>query len=229
MFYRDSTFLILIPGILLALWAQLSVKSTFDKYSKMPASYNGTAAQATSNMLSRYGDMDIKIERAQGMLTDHYDPRSHTLRLSEGVYSSNSIAALGVAAHESGHAMQQNDGYAFLKLRNAAVPFVSVSSNLSMIIFVMGLIMSLSFLVDLGIILFSAGVLFSLITLPVELDASNRALKMLKENRIITSYEEELGVKKVLRAAAMTYVASAVMAILNLARLMLIRNSRNRD
>ncbi len=229
MFYLDPTFIILIPGLILAFIAQIKVQSAFSRYSRVPSSFNGTAAQAAGYMLSRLGDSDIKIEQTGGMLTDHYDPRSHTLRLSESVYSSNSIAALGVAAHESGHAMQQNENYAFLKLRNASVPYVSVSSNISITIFILGLIASADFLVNLGIILFASGVVFSLITLPVEFDASRRAVVMLKESNIITSQEEEKGVKNVLNAAALTYVAAAVTSILNLWRLLIIRDRHSRD
>lgn len=229
MFYLDPTFIILVPGLILAFWAQIKVQTTFSKYSRIPSGYNGTAAQAANHMLSRLGDMDIKIEKTQGMLTDHYDPKSHTLRLSQGVYSSNSIAALGVAAHESGHAMQQNEGYAPLKLRNAAVPYVAVSSNLSITIFILGLIMSANLLVNIGIIMFASGVVFSLITLPVEFDASRRAVAMLKENNIIMSRSEEEGVKRVLNAAALTYVAAAVTSILNLWRLIIIRNRSQKN
>ncbi|NLJ63942.1 MAG: zinc metallopeptidase [Christensenellaceae bacterium] len=229
MFYFDPTYIIIIPGLILALWAQASVQSAFNKYGKIPSSYNGTAAQAARAMLSSSGNEDVAIEHTSGTLGDHYDPKKRTLRLSDGVYSSNSIAAIGIAAHEAGHAMQQKDGYPFLKLRSASVPVVNITSNLSIPLFMMGFLLSFEPLITIGIILFATGVLFSLITLPVEFDASRRAIKMLNDNNILRSREEEEGVKKVLRAAAMTYVASAVVALLHLVRLIMLGNRRRRD
>ena len=229
MFYFDPTYIIIIPGLILALWAQASVQSAFKKYGRIPSSYNGTAAQAARAMLISSGNDDVAIEPTQGTLGDHYDPKKRTLRLSDGVYSSNSIAAIGIAAHEAGHAMQQKEGYPFLKLRSASVPVVNITSNLSIPLFMIGLLLSFEPLITFGIILFATGVLFSLITLPVEFDASRRAVKMLNDNYILRSREEEDGVKKVLRAAAMTYVASAVVSLLHLARLVLLGNRRRRD
>lgn len=221
--YFDSTFLLLIPGILLALWAQMRVKGTYEKYSKVISNFPGSAAQAAQIILDDSGNDRVRVQPTQGMLTDHYDPRNETLNLSEGVYSSNSVAALGIAAHEAGHAMQKKDGYALLNLRTAVVPVVNIGSSLSLPIFILGFALSFEPLVTIGIILFSLTVVFALITLPVEFNASKRAVEMLSNSGIITSQQEEQGVKKVLNAAAMTYVAAAVSAILQLARLILIR------
>ena len=227
MFYYDPTFLLLIPGLLLALWAQAKVKSTYAKYSTVISSFPGSAAQAAGKMLADNNLQNVAVLPTQGTLTDHYDPHKETLSLSEGVYGSNSIAALGIAAHEAGHAMQKKDGYAMLGLRTAAVPFVNIGSTLSVPIFILGLVMSLEFLQLAGIILFGVVVLFTLITLPVEFNASKRAIGMLQTSGIIRSSEEEEGVRRVLSAAAMTYVASAVGAVLQLLRLILLRRRRD--
>lgn len=227
--YMDSTFLLLIPGILLALWAQAKVKSAYATYSQVPSGYRGTAAQAAARILADSGNTQVSVQPTRGQLTDHYDPRSETLNLSEGVYDSSSVAALGIAAHEAGHAMQKKDGYALLNLRSAAVPFVNIGSNLSIPIFIAGIALSVSALQSAGIVLFSLTVLFALITLPVEFDASRRALVMLRTSGIITTPEEEQGVQKVLSAAAMTYVAAAVNALLQLLRLVILSNRNKRD
>lgn len=227
--YFDSTYLLLIPGILLALWAQAKVKSAYATYSQVPSGYRGTAAQAAARILADSGNTQVSVQPTGGMLTDHYDPRSETLNLSEGVYNSSSVAALGIAAHEAGHAMQKKEGYAMLGLRTAAVPFVNIGSNLSIPIFIAGIALSVPALQSAGIVLFSLTVLFSLITLPVEFDASRRALVMLRPSGIITTPEEERGVQKVLSAAAMTYVAAAVNALLQLLRLIILSNRNKRD
>jgi len=228
--YMDSTFLLLIPGILLALWAQAKVKSAYATYSQVPSGYRGTAAQAAARILADSGNTQVSVQPTRGQLTDHYDPRSNTLSLSEGVYGASSVAAVGIAAHETGHAMQKRDDYAPLSLRSLVVPVVSVGSNLSMPIFILGLIMSWQPLVIAGIILFSFAVAFSLITLPVEFNASKRAVGMLLSTGVITTAEEEKGVRAVLNAAAFTYVASAIGALLQLARLLLLaRGGRRRD
>lgn len=227
MFYYDPTFLLLIPALLLSLWAQAKVKSAYAKYSTVISSFPGSAAQAAGKMLADNNLQNVAVVPTQGTLTDHYDPRKETLSLSEGVYGSNSIAALGIAAHEAGHAMQKKDGYAMLNLRTAVVPFVNIGSSLSVPIFILGLIMSLEILQVAGIVLFGAVVVFTLITLPVEFNASKRAIAMLQTSGIIQSAQEEQGVRRVLSAAAMTYVASAVGALLQLARLILLRRRRD--
>ena len=227
MFYFDPTYIIIIPGLILALWAQASVQSAFNKYGKIPSSYNGTAAQAARAMLSSSGNDDVAIEQTSGTLGDHYDPKKRTLRLSDGVYSSNSIAAIGIAAHEAGHAMQQKDGYPFLKLRSASVPVVNITSNLSIPLFMMGFLLSFEPLITIGIILFATGVLFSLITLPVEFDASRRAIKMLNNNNILRSREEEEGVKS---AARRSYDICRLggSSSMHLVRLIMLGNRRRR-
>ena len=227
--YLDWTFLIVIPGMLLALWAQAKVKSAYATYSRVPSGYRGTAAQAAAQILRDSGNTQVSVQPTRGMLTDHYDPHSETLNLSEGVFDSSSVAALGIAAHEAGHAMQKKDGYSMLNLRTASVPFVNAGSSLSIPIFIAGLALSAPKLQTAGIVLFSLTVLFALVTLPVELDASRRALVMLRSSGIITTPEEEQGVKKVLSAAAMTYVAAAVGAILQLVRLIALSNRNRRD
>lgn len=228
--YFDSTMLLLIPGLLLALFAQGRVKATYAKYARVPISTRMTGAEAAQRMLQDSGNDAVRVQPVQGQLTDHYDPKKETLNLSEGVYDSSSVSAVGIAAHETGHAMQKRDGYAPLGLRTLVVPAVSIGSNLSMPIFIAGLIFSWRPLVYAGILLFSLTVLFSLITLPVEFNASKRAVALLRSSGIVTSPEEEKGVKAVLNAAAMTYVAAAVGAVLTLVRLLLLaRGGSRRD
>ena len=229
--YLDSTALLLLPALLLALFAQGRIKAVYHKYSRVPVASRVTGAEAAQRMLRDSGNDAVSIQLVHGQLVDHYDPRNETLSLSEGVYGSDSIAAVGIAAHEAGHAMQKRDDYAPLSLRSVVVPAVSIGSKLSMPIFVLGLIMSWQPLLSAGIALFSLTVVFSLITLPVEFNASRRAVAMLQASGIITSQEEEQGVRKVLNAAAMTYVAAAIGAILQLVRLILITRggSRRRD
>ena len=233
---------LLIPGILLALWAQWKVSATFAKYSQVPAASGLTGAEVARDILQRAGaDFDtqsgstaatlalraIQVEPTAGNLTDHYDPRSRVLRLSETVYSSNSLAALGVAAHETGHALQHATGYAPLGLRSTLVPAANIGSTLAFPLFFIGLIFGGNhLLMDIGILFYVAAVAFTLITLPVEFNASRRAIVMLREGGYLRP--DEVGPSKaVLDAAALTYVAAAAMAILNLIRLLLIRNERD--
>ena len=224
--YWDSTILLLIPGLLLGLWAQARVKSAFEKYSKVPTQRGMSASQAVSRMLSQEGAGHVRIESTQGTLTDHFDPRTDTLRLSQGVYASSSVAALGIAAHEAGHALQKQENYPFLALRTMMVPVVNIGSQLAWPIFFLGIIVSWEPLQIAGIVLFALVVLFSLITLPVEFDASRRAMRMLVSTGYLTQSEEK-GARTVLNAAAMTYVASFVSALMQLVRLVLI--ARRRD
>lgn len=229
MFY-DPTILLVIPALLLALFAQSRVKAAYQKYAKVPTNRGIQASDAVAMMLRDQGNDAVSLERVQGQLTDHFDPKRNVLSLSEGVYSSASVAAVGIAAHEAGHAMQQRDGYGPLALRTLVVPAVSIGSNLSVPIFILGLIMSWQPLQLAGIILFGATVVFSLVTLPVEFNASKRAITMLRQSGIVTTPQEEKGVKAVLNAAALTYVASAIGAILQLVRLILLsRSSRSRN
>ena len=225
MFFYDWTYLLIIPGLILGIWAQSKVKSTYAEYSRVSTRLGRSAATVVDDLLRRNGNNKVRIGRVSGELTDHYNPGNETLNLSDGVYASNSVAALGIAAHEAGHAMQKHDGYAPLKLRTAIVPAVNICSGLSTPLFFLGLLMSWEPLLTLGIILFAASTVFALVTLPVEFNASNRAVAMLTEGGYVNG-EEERGVRKVLQAAALTYVASAVTSLLSLLRLVMIANRR---
>jgi len=226
MYYFDSTFLLLIPGILLALYAQFKVKSAFEKASKMMSRSGLSSTQAAELILRSHVPYNVEIKPVNGMLTDHYNPANKTLGLSEGVYNNRSLAAIGIAAHEAGHAIQDAEGYAPLKLRSAVVPVVQISSNLSPLIIMAGFLFNFSFLIHLGIIFFAATVLFSLITLPVEFDATRRAKQLLVEDGHIDAAERKV-VDSVLDAAALTYVAALVNGLLQLLRLILIARRRN--
>ena len=225
-FYYDWTRILVIPGLLLGLYAQFKVKSTFDRYSRIRTKSGLTAEQAARALLSRGGSANVTISRVNGSLTDHYDPRSKTLRLSDSVYGSDSVAAVGVAAHECGHALQEHDGYGLLKLRTALVPVVNIGSSLYLPIFMAGLLFSWEPLQMVGILCFGLTLLFSLVTLPVEINASKRALGMLDG---VLEAEELRGARAVLSAAALTYLASVISSALQLLRLILISRSRSRD
>ena len=227
LYYLDWTYLLLIPGLILGLWAQHRVNSTYQEYGKVGTALGRPACEVAQDLLRRNGNAEVRVGRVHGQLTDHYDPAKEVLNLSDGVYGSSSVAALGVAAHEAGHAMQKQEGYAPLKLRTAAVPIVNFGSSAATPLFVLGLIFSWQPLVYVGIALFSLSVIFALITLPVEFDASRRAVRMLTEGGYVTE-SERAGVKAVLNAAALTYVASAVTSLLSLLRLLLIAR-RNDD
>ena len=223
--YFDGTMILLIPALILSMWAQFKVKSTFAKYSEIRARRGVTATDVARALLDRFGLTNVPVERIGGQLTDHYDPRDKTLHLSDSVSGNSSIAAIGVAAHEVGHAIQDQEGYAFLKFRNAIVPAVNICSTASMPIFFIGLLMSSFNLLNLGILLFCGVLVFHLVTLPVELDASSRAMKLLAETGMLEG-DELKGARSVLSAAAMTYVAALVMTIMQLVRLLALRNSR---
>lgn len=227
-FYFDPTMLILIPGVIIALWAQMRVQSNFSKYSRVPSRSGISASDMAREILASQGIYNVRVEQVRGTLTDHYDPTAQALRLSDSVGNSNSLAALAVAAHEAGHVLQHKDGYAPLMLRNAAVPVINIGSNLAIPLFIIGLIFSWQPLVQIGILLFSLVVLFSLITLPVEFNASRRAMAILETDGYLAQ-DELPGAKKVLSAAAMTYVASALSAILNLLRLLILSGAGRRD
>lgn len=227
MFFYDWTMILLIPGILLSMWAQSRVNSAYSKYSRIGAACRMTGAQVAEHMLHSEGVYDVAIETVAGNLTDHYDPSTRTLRLSQGVANSTSLAALGVAAHETGHALQHRDAYGPLVLRTASVTTVNIGSNLSWPLVLAGMLFSWEPLINIGILLFSLTVFFSLITLPVEFNASRRAMSALASGGYLT-YDEQDGAKRVLDAAAMTYVAAALTAILQLLRLLAL-TSRHRD
>lgn len=228
-YYNDPFYILIIISVIIAMVAQFKVKSTFSKYSGHGARSGITGAEAARKILEMNGIYNVRIEHVSGSLTDHFDPRSNVLRLSDSVYGSNSIAAIGVAAHECGHAIQHDRGYAPIRIRNAIVPVVNVSSYASWFFILAGLFLgSSTFLIDLGIILFSFSVLFQLVTLPVEFDASGRALRILDESGMLDA-QEVSGARKVLSAAAMTYVASALTAVLQLLRLISLFGGRRRD
>lgn len=208
-------FLFVGPAMLLAMWASFRTKSAFNRYAQVPSSGNLSGAQAAQILLDRAGIGDVKVIPTQGMLSDHYNPVNKTLALSEGVYASRSVAAVGVACHEAGHAIQHARSYGPLWLRSALVPTVGIGSNLGLIVMMAGLFFQKPAVVGFGAILFSAVLAFQLITLPVEFDASSRAKKLIKEYGLVGPRETE-GVDRVLNAAALTYVAAAVSTLMTL-------------
>lgn len=228
MFYYDWTMLLLIPGLLLGMWAQYKVQSSFQKYQRVHARTGKTAQEIARLLLNQSGCSNVNIQGITGSLTDHYDPRTNTLRLSGSVHSDTSVAAIGVAAHECGHAMQHREGYAPLKLRSTLVPVVNLGSNLYFPIFLLGIVFSWEPLVYVGIACFGLTLLFSLITLPVEFNASSRAISVLKNGGYLDESELK-GAKAVLDAAALTYVASAISSLLQLIRLLVIARRNDRD
>ena len=223
----DWTYLLALAGLALTLIASAGVKNTFNQYNKVISITGLTGAQAAQKVLHSFGIFDVTIEHVSGNLTDHYDPRSKTLRLSDATYGSPSVAAIAVAAHECGHAKQHAAGYGPLVLRSTLVPAANIGSTLAWPVFIAGLIFSIQALTTVGIILFCLAVLFQLITLPVEFDASSRALKVLEQNQILPA-NEIYGGKKVLRAAALTYVAALASSLLQLLRLILLSQRRGR-
>lgn len=224
----DPTYLLIIIGMLLSLAASAKLKSTFAVYRGRRSASGLTGAEAARRILNAAGITDVQIVPVSGSLTDHYDPRSKTVRLSEDIYGQTSLAAVGVAAHECGHAIQHHIDYAPLSIRSALVPVANFGSTLSWPLFFAGLIFSIQPLLTLGIVLFSFAVLFQLVTLPVEFNASARALHMLESTGIL-SRDENSGARKVLRAAALTYVAALASSILQLLRLIILAGGRRSD
>lgn len=225
----DWTYIVLIlPCFILSMICQIKVKSNFSKYNNVPNRRGMTGAQAAQYVLNQYGVTGVRIEPTSGSLTDHFDPRTNVIRLSESVYNVASVAAVGVACHEAGHAVQHATGYVPNKIRGAIVPAARIGSNLGWILFLIGLFLptQYSFVLWLGIIFFSLSVLFTVVTLPVEFDASRRALKCIRDTNLLAT-DEYVGTKKVLQAAAMTYVAAAATALLQLLRLIIIANRRD--
>lgn len=225
--YWDSTIIILIPAIIFSIVAQIMVKSAFSKYSKVRNSRGLTGADAAREILDRNGLSNVRIEHISGSLTDHYDPKANVIRLSDDVYGSATVAAVGVAAHEAGHAVQYAEGYYPVKIRNAIIPVTRFGSSLSTPLVILGLALSWDFLITAGILLFCAVVLFQAITLPVEFNASGRALKTLRSSHFLED-DEMKGARSVLTAAAMTYVAAMLSALLSLVRLLVISGRRRR-
>jgi Zn-dependent membrane protease YugP len=229
MYFGDYTFILLVPPLLLALYAQARVRNTYRRYAQVQASTRITGAEAARTLLNQGGAGNVAIQKIPGDLTDHYDPRKRILSLSAAVHDGSSLAALGIAAHEAGHALQHHLGYAPLHLRNAIYPIANIGSTLAFPLFFVGLITSSrgpSVLMDIGILLFTGAVFFTVVTLPVEFNASKRAVALLEERGFL-SRQEVSGAREVLSAAALTYVASTAMAAMQLLRMLLIRQSRD--
>ncbi len=226
--YWDPTYVLVIIAFLLSMFASFGVNSTFSRYSNVLNMRGLTGMDAARQILDRNGLYNVSIEHVAGNLTDHYDPKANVIRLSDSTYNSSSVAAVGVAAHEAGHAVQHAVGYTPIKLRNKFVPIANIGASLSMPLFIIGLIMGLEKLSFAGVILFSAVLIFQLITLPVEFNASHRAMEVLDSTGMLSETEvKQAG--KVLKAAAMTYVAAVAATALQLLRLLLILNNRRRD
>jgi Zn-dependent membrane protease YugP len=225
MFFHSS-YLLLIPGMLLMFWAQSRVRGTYDRYSNVSSSLGMTGADVARSILNDLGFHDIAVEHIPGELTDHYDPSAKTVRLSSSVYGSDSLAAAAVAAHECGHVMQDKQGYTFMNLRASLVPAANIGSQFGPILVILGIFLNAmagvsSLFINLGIILFAASILFHVVTLPVEFDASSRALRIVQTLGILDG-EERRGAKAVLDAAAWTYVATAIYSVLQLVQLLMI-------
>ncbi len=228
-FYIDYWYVVLVlPAMILSLVVQFKMRSTYSKYSGVTAQSGLTGAEMARRVLRDNGVMDVDVVPVSGELTDHYDPKARVIRLSTGVYGSNSIAALGVAAHEAGHAVQHSEAYAPLRVRNNMVPVVNFASTISWWVFIIGLFADMPLFLYGGIVLFSLATIFHLVTLPVELNASNRALAALSGTGALNDQEIQ-GTRKVLSAAAMTYLAALVASFASLLRMILIAQSRNRD
>lgn len=230
-YYWDPTYILVVIGAVICMIASARVKGTFNKYSQMRSMSGMNGAQVAQRVLQAAGIYDVQVRHVSGSLTDHYDPRTKTVNLSDPVYNATSVAALGVAAHECGHAIQHAKSYAPLSIRSALVPIANFGSMLAWPVILIGLFFntrSSGLIIDIGILLFSAAVLFQLVTLPVEFDASRRALVMLRTQGILADDELKY-TRRVLKSAALTYVASAAAAILQLLRIILITNGRRRD
>jgi Zn-dependent membrane protease YugP len=228
--FGDWTFVLLIPAMIFAMWAQWKVKSTFEQYSRVRAANGLTGREMARQIMARNGVTDVEVEAVGGVLSDHYDPRTRKVRLSEGNYAGGSISSIAVAAHEVGHVLQHHSGYFPLMFRAGMAPAVGIASTAAMPLFFIGLLIGprvpfAGILMDLGILFFAGAVLFHLVTLPVEFDASKRALAQLTETGAVMP-QEITGAKKVLDAAALTYVAAAAVAALQLVRLLVLRNNR---
>ena len=229
-YYYDPTYVLVLIGVVLSLLASSRVKTTFNKYSRMHNSRGITGAEAAQRVLRQAGIHDVVVERVAGSLTDHYDPRSKVLRLSDSVYGSTSVAAVGVAAHECGHAIQHAKGYVPLKFRSVLVPVANIGAKISWPLILFGLLITSEsswILIELGIFAFALSVLFHLVTLPVEFNASNRAIRCIADTGMMYG-EEIVAAKKVLNAAALTYVASAASSLLQLLRLVMLTGGRRR-
>ncbi len=226
LFRFDWTILIVLPSLIISIWAQMKVSSTFDKYSQLYTRRGMTGASAARRILDANGLYDVKIERVRGNLTDHYDPRANVIRLSDSVHDSRSAAAIGVAAHEAGHAVQHAQSYFPIKVRSAAIPITRIGSMLAIPLFFIGLIFASEYLMLIGIVLYSFIAFFQLVTLPVEFNASARAIRVLRSTQIL-SEDELTASKKVLTAAALTYVAALLTSLLTILRLVILAGGRS--
>lgn len=227
-YFDPYYWIILMPAFLIALLAQLNVSSTFNRYSRVASRRGLTGAQAAEEVLRAHGVYGVRVTRVSGKLTDHYDPRTNTIRLSDAVYGSTSIASVGVAAHEAGHAVQYAQEYGPIKVRGAIIPVCNFSSQISILLIILGFAMYSRPLFAVGVVLFAVATVFQVVTLPVEFDASRRAIRSLRETHLLDAQELQ-GAKKVLGAAAMTYVAALLVSIAQLLRYVMAFNSRRRD
>lgn len=227
-FFYDPTWWLIIAGMILCLIASGNVSATYRRYSKIDNARGMTASEVAERILKGAGIYEVRIERIEGDLTDHYDPKNKVVRLSESVYHSSSVAAIGVAAHECGHVIQHYGGYAPIRVRNAIVPVVNFGSKMSWPLILLGILFGLTSLVDIGIILFSVVLLFQLVTLPVEFNASKRAIRIIRDDGILQG-DEVTGARKVLNAAALTYVAGTIATALQVLRLFLLFGRRRRN
>ena len=223
----DPTMLIVLPALIFTVWAQMNVTSTYKKYSKITVSRRMTGFDSARRILDANGLYDVRIERVHGHLTDHYDPRANVIRLSDSVFDSTSAAAIGVAAHEAGHAVQYAKGYAPIKLRQSIIPMTRIGSSLAMPLFIIGILFAMAELMYIGIAFYSLALLFQLVTLPVEFNASSRAMAALRESGLLSESELQAS-RKVLTAAALTYVAALASSLLSLLRLIILANNRRR-
>ncbi|MEE9117231.1 MAG: zinc metallopeptidase [Calditrichia bacterium] len=224
LFFWDPTMILLIPAIILAIWAQMRVSSTYSKYSKISSTRGATGAEIAKILLEHNGLPDVKIEAVKGKLSDHYDPRSNTVRLSTDNYRGRSLSAVAIAAHEVGHAIQHGTGYIPLKIRHSILPATNLGSWAAFPLFIIGFLFNTPLLMDIGIILFAGVVVFHFVTLPVEFNASHRALAQLSSYGMLVE-EEVRGARKVLNAAALTYVAATAVALIHLVRLLILRGN----
>lgn len=228
-FFFDRTMVLVLPGLALAVYAQWKVKSTFARMSQVPAARGLTGRQVAEQLLAENGITDVTVQEIEGRLSDNFDPRNRTVNLSGDIYGGTSVAALGIAAHEIGHVIQHQQGYVPIQVRNAMVPAVGIGSSLAFPMFFIGMLFGRGagvWLMDIGILLFAVAVAFHVVTLPTEFDASRRAMRALSDRGILV--QEEIGkARSVLNAAALTYVAATAMAVMQLLRLILIRNSRD--
>jgi hypothetical protein len=222
--FWDPTMILLIPAIILAIWAQMRVSSTYNKFSKVPSARGTTGVDTAKFLLQHNGLTDVKVEAVEGKLSDHYDPRSRTVRLSVENYKGRSLSAVAVAAHEVGHAVQDSTGYVPLKLRHSILPATNLGSWAAFPLFLIGFLFNTPLLMDIGIVLFAGVVIFHFVTLPVEFNASHRAIAQLSSNGMLVE-EEVQGARKVLNAAALTYVAATAVALIHLVRLIILRGN----